>query len=526
MDYPILWSIGRIEGTTCPCCGRFLSDIRQFKVVLAGRKNRESKVGKYRLLYCNECNLPFINSKLSKYNKSWHTGYFVPEFVYNGSSITRAKFYTKMITPTSKEEALRLLGQDGSQLDIKKQLPIKASKKGDELVSNNTFSIVAAPRSRVGAYSYCFILKKTLECRKCQLPLVDSAYYIPIDKKGLKCIKVPGRRCPKCGDLYVNEDKKNDISALLTNNPYASKYRLLDNPIIERNKGNNVKPEKKRIYLPRENFATKEEWKYQNKLARCPSSMLLLKYSLGEQNRYYTIVNDEKEADPERRILHYSSKKARLLLTLAFVPQSRDFLKGIWKQYKDLIAIPKTIDDNTAMPIIQNDIVIRKGGGYHEKNKQVAEVVNALLYSPYTHMLEIVRASYDREYNEYYMDPTIFRQFIDSYGNPGILIRFSSHSFGSGYESLNEESILKVYGYNVSQTEGLLTSERRAILTELVDLNIVTISRIVYLLDFFISTHPGDQYYYARCKWEDDREFISNYKANPSRFIIGGRIHK
>ena len=82
---------------------------------------------------------------------------------------------------------------------------------------------------------------------------------------------------------------------------------------------------------------------------------------------------------------------------------------------------------------------------------------------------------------------------------------------------MRERSILNDYGYKST----LSAQERRAILTEMVDLDIISVSGIIQHLEFFISV-PGarDNMYYSRKVWEEDLKFIENYDVNPERFLV------
>ena len=84
----------------------------------------------------------------------------------------------------------------------------------------------------------------------------------------------------------------------------------------------------------------------------------------------------------------------------------------------------------------------------------------------------------------------------------------------NGRMVLAEESILMQYGYNVSQTEGLTELQRRKILSILVDLKILTKNDIISYLDFFINMRESNPLFErAVAKWEEDREFISEYRT-------------
>lgn len=89
----------------------------------------------------------------------------------------------------------------------------------------------------------------------------------------------------------------------------------------------------------------------------------------------------------------------------------------------------------------------------------------------------------------------------------------SNSAFFNGTQ-LAQESILKQYGYSVSQEEGLTRARRQKILALLVDNKVLTRSEIISYLDFFINQRKH-QYRYEKAidKWESDREFISEYKS-------------
>ena len=79
---------------------------------------------------------------------------------------------------------------------------------------------------------------------------------------------------------------------------------------------------------------------------------------------------------------------------------------------------------------------------------------------------------------------------------------------------LAQESILMQYGYSVSQSEDLSSTTRRKILSLLVDNDILTKSDIISYLDFFINQRKYQhKFEKAIEKWEDDREYIAEYKA-------------
>ena len=92
---------------------------------------------------------------------------------------------------------------------------------------------------------------------------------------------------------------------------------------------------------------------------------------------------------------------------------------------------------------------------------------------------------------------------------------------------LAQESILMQYGYNVSQTEGLTATRRQKILAVMIDNKILSKSEIISYLDFFISQRSSmPNMGIAISKWEDDREFVENYRVGHySKFGVNA-IHR
>lgn len=166
--------------------------------------------------------------------------------------------------------------------------------------------------------------------------------------------------------------------------------------------------------------------------------------------------------------------------------------------------------------------MIKADGGYYTSTlDRKSELVDLLAYSPFLQRYELMHATYDKRLDYCYADISIFRSFVRKYGNPRIMIDFGSSSYNRfSYYDLRSESVLMGYGYSVSEANGLSDRERREILAEIVDLEILTVHQIVGLLNFFSTLHSGTRYALSRSKWERDRTFIENYKVNPNRFMI------
>lgn len=99
-----------------------------------------------------------------------------------------------------------------------------------------------------------------------------------------------------------------------------------------------------------------------------------------------------------------------------------------------------------------------------------------------------------------------------------ILCRITDEKIYWRRENINEmqlaqESILRQYGYSVSQTENLTSVRRQRILAFMMDNKIMSKNEIISYLDFFINQRRSlPNMGMAISKWEDDREFVENYR--------------
>ncbi|MCC8074005.1 MAG: hypothetical protein LIO62_07770, partial [Clostridiales bacterium] len=134
--------------------------------------------------------------------------------------------------------------------------------------------------------------------------------------------------------------------------------------------------------------------------------------------------------------------------------------------------------------------------------------------------------TFDKEKNMAFIDISIYKNFVKKYGNPGICIiseaDFDKPVFDTNgkisYDELNAESILKIYGYAVNKNDNLSSSKRQELLAEIIDLDIMSASRISNFLKLLINKNK--RYPIAQVKWKEDKKFVENYKANQQRFLI------
>ena len=227
----------------------------------------------------------------------------------------------------------------------------------------------------------------------------------------------------------------------------------------------------------------------------------------------YTILNKNDDSLDDT-FLYYKSEFARELLASAIRPEKDKNFK-----YGDRTGKIKFAEFfGSDSKLFAKDICIKKGGGYTSgKTRGGDHFVDVLFYSPFTKRYESVTVTYNIFDDKYYLDITKWRKFVREFGNPSIKPVFSSTRNYNLSDELRESSILRDYGYSST----LSTPARRSILTEMVDLDIVSVRKIIDYLKFFLDFHGAKDNMYNSCKaWSDDWDFIENYKVNPERFLI------
>ena len=350
-------------------------------------------------------------------------------------------------------------------------------------------------------------------CRHCSSALAAGIALIPIEHN--KKAKIPGMECRKCRTLFAT--RQNAIRKLLIDNKYAKAITLNGEKLWNYSflRGQEAKRQK----------ALKKLQAKQNSMARVEGSIMLVTLKCDDEQIDCIITNNKKvQAVDGLIVMHYSTRLAREIITGVYHAARSISLNG--KEYMTGKAYYPSDSSEKAQVfpqvLLPKDMRTESEGGYYSSIKNNnEEIVDVLLFSPFTRRYELARATYNHVDGECFMDIGIFRRFVKEYGNPGLRLLFGeSVTRGASFEELRAESILHVYGYSVSEADGLTEAERRALLAEIVDLELLSIPYVVNLLDFFIRTHPTDRYYLARDKWKRDMEYISNYKINPKRFLI------
>ena len=260
-----------------------------------------------------------------------------------------------------------------------------------------------------------------------------------------------------------------------------------------------------------------------DKMMKMPDAVALIEISKKHDKKSQYIITTHRHGEEDKSVLSYTELFARELLTAAFRKNRKGKGKFNNCSFKvENVFLAQNYKNQGLNGIAVQKIHIKTGGGmYSCKPRQSAQIVDLLVYAPYTDRYEILRATFEPEIKQCYTDISLFREFVKTYGKPDLEVHFGNTGIsGAGWGGLQPESLLKAYGYNVSAQDGFSTRYRQELLAEIVDLNFLSVVQISHLLSFFISAHSGRNYENARNKWEQDKCFIENYKVNPSRFLI------
>lgn len=471
----------------CPVCGKLIYQKKHFNIELHDSKRQNFSDRRCELLYCDHCDLPLIDGKIISliYRE---TGMRPTTFstAKNKLSGIKNQMYYKKITPPSRENF------------------------------NKGYRVIGKSNSIWKPYTRLYSANGEASCPGCQQQLFKGETIIPIGENSN--LLVDGFVCPKCKSMFVRD--ADDISKKLKDNPHSAGFYINDIAYWQYSELERKKKQEERKKQKAEETRARNEIQRQRKrhiLDSIESSVVLISITFQDRSTAEYIITTNNASVSAENAIHYSSTIGRELLTAAYVSSRKKRGRMNGKNYRVISVFQKNKMPETLIPSF---ITIKTDGGYSSsvKNRN-CEIIDLLLYSPYNDIYECVHATYNKEDDVCFMDISVYRHFIKEFGNPGLWLDFPMAT-SAGIGELNEESILKGYGYSVANKENLSSVEREELLTELVDLEILTVAQIAHHLDFCIHLHTDPQYTEAISKWTSDKKFIENYKVNPARFML------
>lgn len=122
----------------------------------------------------------------------------------------------------------------------------------------------------------------------------------------------------------------------------------------------------------------------------------------------------------------------------------------------------------------------------------------------------------------YYINNSQYLGFAKKYGLPVLKMNFKNHeTYGHmDFSEWNTQSTLNFLGYNVNAGDNLSDTERRRVLVDCIEAQIMSKAKVCSFLESMLSLHEYQDNYYEACeKWESDLKFIRNYKIDKQRII-------
>ena len=191
-------------------------------------------------------------------------------------------------------------------------------------------------------------------------------------------------------------------------------------------------------------------------------------------------------------------------------------------------AVKQPICKEISFDNAENVLYIRKGIVSCSKKDHKIISVTGILVSLSGNPVKL-NVNYCTDCKIFFIDYAEFKYYRDIYGVllGNYLIQDNFNSASGNYENLSTESVLRVCGYTVNQRDNLTAKQRRLILSNLMDKEILTKSRLMRYLQFFISSSRyRDNMKIAHQKWQEDLIWVRNYRINKQRHVLIGSIQK
>ncbi len=127
---------------------------------------------------------------------------------------------------------------------------------------------------------------------------------------------------------------------------------------------------------------------------------------------------------------------------------------------------------------------------------------------------------YSAEDGAYYLDVSTYNVYRSRYGLPFIKLSLASKGVSSKYIALAKQSELFLYGYSVSQKEGLPTGQRQKLLANLMDNGLLSKQKIESHISWLIKQNENNSFMvHAVASWKNDIKFVNSYRITDNKTI-------
>ena len=344
----------------------------------------------------------------------------------------------------------------------------------------------------------------------CHHRLMEIDIVLP-SKKNERAM-TPGRWCPMCGMLYV------PLSVYEQHQSFIKCNNIDEIPLLfgerakkEEEKKQQREEEKARRREAQKQQAEGEKWlaKEKKRLEEEKKRQEKEKKRQQELQKMLEPLRIKQKREEAQRKAKQEAARRKILTEQHMAEKERK------AQLEQQLSDKTYAHDNT---IRAKDFVVRRSvfKCMHNDHKiQNIDAVISIINKDGDVKETTVSAGYCPNCNTFFLMESTYAQ-LKSRGTP--ICRVSDEKTylkGNNYVNgmkLAQESTLMQYGYSVSQEEDLTEARRHRILAVMIDNKILTKTAIISYLDFFISQRQFQPKFEAAIsKWENDREFVSDY---------------
>lgn len=477
-DNRMILRLPMISGHDCPVCNTFISNYKPFTLFGGYTKEGVRKTGVY-LLYCDQCNLFFAREGQIE-------------------MIARAKGFIPSTFP-AEGTASEILEKAYSVPEL--PIRLEASYDGTDLFS---------PKRLV--YS-----EKRQICLFCNGQLHRMESIIPAKKNGNKIL--PGDGCDHCGVLFIDQNKQKIVENWINQSPAARESFLVESgleedsaAITDQEAFGTTELDKTEEMTVSGEFASEEmafpgvNWDIENRTES--EDDMAEETAVPQSDWEIEEMLNPADSDTEESVIWDSNEAEGIV-----IPEEKEKTEG---------TLTPEDDKSEVKTIPGNQITIWAEGEDEDRafDDPDNEAVHLIVYAHGTQQYEKMRAIHNQRTDKSFTDISEYRQFAAQYGKPDLEIEFGDTEVnpGSGLTNPGIQTALNIYGYKVTQADCLPDTYRQELLGEILDLRILTqeeFSRFFVWLILFSGSH----YPKAKEKWQQDIEFVKNYRLNPKRFL-------
>ena len=188
----------------------------------------------------------------------------------------------------------------------------------------------------------------------------------------------------------------------------------------------------------------------------------------------------------------------------------------------------KEIREEISFDTSEHILYIRKGIIACKKNNHIIIPATGILISLNQRPVKI-NVNYCKNCKQYFIGLDEYKRYQEQFGALLGNYSFQNINFtrGKGFAQLADESPLHLCGYTVNQTDNLSPRQRRLILENMMDHNILGKPEIINYLEFFIRSNKNQSKKQSAVqKWTDDLNWVRNFNINRQRKFLISQIKK